>query len=138
MSVYCKEKFQSSLRFSVGRVTSERRMVVGFPPRRPVSDRRSGHLGFMVDTVARGQGFSEFSSFPCQFSFTRMPHIHIIGGGIIGPLVAGVTNGLSHTLLHFSLRIKKLVISSKVLNIRYYVILYHCHFLILANLLFVK
>jgi hypothetical protein len=47
-------------------------LVAGFPPRRPEFDPRSGHVGFVVDSVAMRQGFSEY----CQF-FT----LALDGGG---------------------------------------------------------
>jgi hypothetical protein len=74
-----------------------RRLVAGFPPRRPVFDPKSGHMGFVVDNAALGQVFSEYFGFPCQFSFHRLLHIHHLssGAGTIGQLVADVPSGLS-------------------------------------------
>jgi hypothetical protein len=46
-----------------------KRLVADFPPRRPVFDTESGHLGFVVDKAALGQVFSENFRFPCQISF---------------------------------------------------------------------
>jgi hypothetical protein len=39
-----------------------RRLVAGFPPRRPGFEPSSGHVGFVVDKAALGQGFSEHVS----------------------------------------------------------------------------
>jgi hypothetical protein len=59
---------------------------------------RPGHVGFVVDEVAPGQVFSEYLSFPCQFSFHRLLHTHLSSGaGTISQLVAGVPSGLSLT-----------------------------------------
>jgi hypothetical protein len=60
---------------------------------------RSGHVGFVVDSVALGQVFSEYFGFPCQFSFHQLLLIHDLssGAGTIGQLVADVPSGLSFT-----------------------------------------
>jgi hypothetical protein len=50
--------------------------VAGFPPRQPEFESSSGHVGFVVDKVALGQGFSEYFGFPCQFLFHRLLHTH--------------------------------------------------------------
>jgi hypothetical protein len=42
-----------------------RRLVAGFPPRRPGFEPGSGHGGFVVDKVTLGQGSSETFGFPC-------------------------------------------------------------------------
>jgi hypothetical protein len=57
-------------------------------------------VGFVVDKVAMGQVFSEYFSFPCQFSFHRLLHSHhhlSSGAGTIGQLVADIPSGLSLT-----------------------------------------
>jgi hypothetical protein len=79
--------------------TCWRRLVAGFPPRRPGFEPRSGHVGFVVDKVALGQVFSEYFDFPCQCSFHRLLHTHHLssGAGTIGQLVADVPSGLSLT-----------------------------------------
>jgi hypothetical protein len=46
-----------------------KRLVAGFPPRRPGFKTGSSHVGFVVDEVALGQVFSEYFGFPCQSSF---------------------------------------------------------------------
>jgi hypothetical protein len=75
-----------------------KRLVAGFPSRRPGLEPRSGHVGFVVDKVPLGQVFSEYFGFLCQFSFHRLLHTHLpCGAGTIGPLVADVQNGLSLT-----------------------------------------
>jgi hypothetical protein len=63
-----------------------KRLVAGFPPRKPGFDPRSGHVGFVVDKVALGQIFSEYFGFPCQSSFHRLLHNHhrSSGAGTIG------------------------------------------------------
>jgi hypothetical protein len=63
-----------------------------YPPRRPGFVPRSGHVGFVVDSVTLGQVFSEYFCFPCQFSFHRLLHIHHLssGAGAVGQLVADV------------------------------------------------
>jgi hypothetical protein len=73
-----------------------RKLVAGFPLRRPEFEPRSGHV---AGRVALGQFFSEYFSFPSQFSFHRLLHIHHLssGTGKIDQLVADVTRGLSVT-----------------------------------------
>jgi hypothetical protein len=67
----------------------------GFPPRRPVFDSRSGHVGFVVDKLALGQFSSDYFGFPSQLSFHQILHTHLSSGaGIIGQLVADVPSGL--------------------------------------------
>jgi hypothetical protein len=53
-----------------------RRLVAGFPPRRPKFEPRSGHVGFVVDKVSLGRVSSEYFGFLCQFSFHRLLHTH--------------------------------------------------------------
>jgi hypothetical protein len=43
-----------------------RRLIAGFPPRRPGFVPWSGHVGFVVDIVALGQVFSEYFGFLWQ------------------------------------------------------------------------
>jgi hypothetical protein len=76
-----------------------RRLVAGFPPRRPGFQPRSGNVLLVVDKVALAQVFSEYFGFPCQFSFHRLLNIHLLssGAGTIGQLVADVPSGLSLT-----------------------------------------
>jgi hypothetical protein len=63
-----------------------KRLVAGFPSRRPGFDPRSGHVGFVVNTVALGQVLSEYFGFPYQSSFHRLLHNHhqSSGAGTIG------------------------------------------------------
>jgi hypothetical protein len=78
-----------------------RRLVAGFPPRRPGFDPTSGYVEFEVDKVALEQISPEYFGFPCQFSFHRTPHTHLLSGdGTIGQLVADVPTGLSLTPPH--------------------------------------
>jgi hypothetical protein len=56
-----------------------KRLVAGFPPRRPRFDPVSGQVGFVVDKVALGLFYSEYFGFPCQSLFYRIilhPHNH--------------------------------------------------------------
>jgi hypothetical protein len=79
---------------------SSRRLVAGFPPRRPGFEPGSGHVGFVVDKVALEEVFSEYFGFPCQFSFHPLLHIHYhlsSGAGTTGQLAADVPSGLSLT-----------------------------------------
>jgi hypothetical protein len=46
-----------------------KRLVAGFPPRRPGLKPGSSHVGSVVGKVALGQVFSEYFGFPCQSSF---------------------------------------------------------------------
>jgi hypothetical protein len=60
-------------------------------------------VGFVVDTVALGQVFSEHLGFPCHFSFHRLLHIHhhhhhlSSGAATTGQLVSDIPSGLSVT-----------------------------------------
>jgi hypothetical protein len=77
-----------------------RRLVAGFPKRRPGFEPRSRHVGFVVNKVALGQVFSEYFGFLGQFSFHRLLHTHhhpSSGAGTIRQLVADVRSGLSLT-----------------------------------------
>jgi hypothetical protein len=53
-----------------------RRLVAGFPLRRPGFEYRLGHVGYVVNIVARVQVSSEYFGFPCQFSFHQLLHIY--------------------------------------------------------------
>jgi hypothetical protein len=53
-----------------------KRLVVGFPPRRPGFEPVSGQVGFVVDKVALDQVFSEYFGFPYQSSFHQILHFH--------------------------------------------------------------
>jgi hypothetical protein len=73
-------------------------LVTSFQQRQPGLDPRSGHVGFVVDKVVLGQGFSEYFGFPCQFSFHQLLHTHqhpSSGAGTTGQIVANVPSGLS-------------------------------------------
>jgi hypothetical protein len=76
-----------------------RRLVAGFPPRRPRFESRSGYVGFVVGKEALGQVFSEHFGFPCQFSFHQLLHTHHLSSeaGTMGQLVAEELSGLSLT-----------------------------------------
>jgi hypothetical protein len=56
-------------------VTLLKRLVAGFPPRRP-GFASGQHVGFVVDKAAMGQVFSEYFIFPCQSSFHQFLHYH--------------------------------------------------------------
>jgi hypothetical protein len=75
-----------------------RRLVAGFPQRRPRFELRSRHVGFVVDIVAPGQVFTDYFGSPRQFSFHRLLHNHhhlSSGAGTMGQIVADVPSGLS-------------------------------------------
>jgi hypothetical protein len=65
------------------------RLVTGFAPRRTGFEPRSGHVEFVVNKVALGQVFSEFSP---------LPILILPIAGTIGQIVADVPSGLSLTL----------------------------------------
>jgi hypothetical protein len=52
-------------------------------------------MGFVVKKGARGQIFSKFFGFPCQFSFHLLPQAHYHLSSTIGKRVADVPNELS-------------------------------------------
>jgi hypothetical protein len=73
-----------------------RSLVADFPPRQPRFEPRSG--GICVGQVALGQVFSEYFSFPCQFSSHQLLHTHhhlSSGTGTIGQIVASLSSGLT-------------------------------------------
>jgi hypothetical protein len=76
-----------------------RRLVSGFPPRRPGFEPGSGHVGFAVNKMALGQVFSEYFGFTCQ-SIHQLIHTHHPSSvvGAIGQIVAYVPSVLSLTL----------------------------------------
>jgi hypothetical protein len=53
-----------------------KRLVTGFPPRRPGFDITSDHEGFVVYKMKLGQASSEYFEFPCQFSFHPLIRNH--------------------------------------------------------------
>jgi hypothetical protein len=55
-----------------------KRLVTGFPQRRPRFAPGSGQMGFVVDKVTLWQVFSEYYGFPCQSLFHQIldPHDH--------------------------------------------------------------
>jgi hypothetical protein len=56
-----------------------RRLVAGFPPRRPGFEPRSRHVGFMMDKVATGAGFLPVLRFPLPILIPPIaPHSFII------------------------------------------------------------
>jgi hypothetical protein len=57
-----------------------RRLVTGFPLRRPGFDLRSVHVGFVVEEVSLGQVFSEYLGFPGQFLFHQLLNSHLSSG----------------------------------------------------------
>jgi hypothetical protein len=78
-----------------------RRLVHGFPPRRPDFDPRSIHTGFVVDEVVLGQVFSEYFGLAWKLPFHQILHTHpSCGTGTKGQLMADVPSGLSLTPPH--------------------------------------
>jgi hypothetical protein len=74
------------------------RLVSGFPPRRPVFEPGSGHVGFMEDKMALEQVFSEYFGFPCQSFHRLLQDRHLLSGaGTIGQMVPAVPSALSLT-----------------------------------------
>jgi hypothetical protein len=57
---------------------------VGFPPRWPLFDARSGYVGYVTGKVALGQVFFNYFRFPWQFSFRRLLSIHHHPGWQLG------------------------------------------------------
>jgi hypothetical protein len=76
-----------------------RRLVAGFPPRRPGFEPWSGHMGFVVDKVALAQLLFRVVLFPMP---ALIPPVAPYSSSIIrvwynGPVAAAVPNGLSLT-----------------------------------------
>jgi hypothetical protein len=70
-----------------------RRLVAGFPLRRPGFEPVLGNVKFVVEKVALQQVFSEYFCFPCQFAFHRLLHNHhhlSSGVGTVGQTVTAV------------------------------------------------
>jgi hypothetical protein len=81
-------------------ISNRKLKLARLPLRRPRFEPRSSHMGFVLDKVELGQIFSEYFSFPCQFSFHLLLHIqhHLSSGAAtIGQLLADVPSGLSLT-----------------------------------------
>jgi hypothetical protein len=76
-----------------------RRLVAGFPLRRPVFDHKSSHVGFVMDNAALGKVFCKYFGFPCQFSLNYLLRTHRLSSGAAttGQTVADVPSGLSLT-----------------------------------------
>jgi hypothetical protein len=53
-----------------------RKLAAGFSQWQPRLDCRSDYVGFVVEKVALGPVFSKDFSFPCQFSFQQLLHMH--------------------------------------------------------------
>jgi hypothetical protein len=94
-SLICFSILSYMVRSSEG-VSKLKRLVAGFPPRRPGFEPGSGQVGFVVDKVALEQASSEYFGFPCQFSFHRLPHTHHLSSGArkIDQLVADIPSVL--------------------------------------------
>jgi hypothetical protein len=88
-----------SVKFSSKGRTTAQAVSRRFPTAGTGFEPRSNYVGFVVDKVALGQVFSEYSGFPCQFPFHRLLHTHHLssGAGTIDQLVADVPSGLSLT-----------------------------------------
>jgi hypothetical protein len=64
-------------------------------------------VGFVVEKVELGQDFSEYYSFPCQFSFHRLLYTHLSSGAdAIGQKMSDVSSGLSLTPLKETIKMK--------------------------------
>jgi hypothetical protein len=73
--IYIKKLSLQKYGISEGRAILKR-LVAGFPPRRPWFEPGSDHVGFVVDKVALGQVFSEYFGFPYQSLFHQLLHNH--------------------------------------------------------------
>jgi hypothetical protein len=56
-------------------VPQRRRLVAGFPPRRPFFSPKLGHVKFVVDKAASGRVSFEYFGFASQFSFHQLLYI---------------------------------------------------------------
>jgi hypothetical protein len=77
-----------------------KRLVAGFPPRRPGFEHRSCYVRFVVDKVALGQVFFEYFGFHYLLLFQQLlqnRHHLSSGTGTIGQLLVDVPSGLSLT-----------------------------------------
>jgi hypothetical protein len=59
-----------------------KRLVAGFPPRRPGFEPGSDKVRFVVDKAALGQVFSAYFGFPCQSSIHQIFHPHYHSGQV--------------------------------------------------------
>jgi hypothetical protein len=73
-------------------------LIVGFPPPWLWFNARSGNVVYVVDNIAFGRGFLEYLCFPSHFSFHLILHTPLSSGaGTVGPVVADVASGFSHS-----------------------------------------
>jgi hypothetical protein len=81
-------------------------LVAGFPPRLFGFEPRSGHVWFVLDTVALGQIFSEYFGFTANSHPTNSPQSpsSIIWGWYNRQVVAAVPSGLSPTQLRIIIK----------------------------------
>jgi hypothetical protein len=67
-------------------------------------DTKSGHVGFVEDKLALGQGFSECFGFSCKLTFYRLlhnhHHHHHHPGLVTDQIVADMTSGLGSPHTH--------------------------------------
>jgi hypothetical protein len=80
------EAIRMLLKKSTQAATQLKRLVSGFPPRRPGFEPGSDQVGFVVDKVALGRVFSEYFGFPCQSSFHQILHLKITRGRYNRPI----------------------------------------------------
>jgi hypothetical protein len=74
-----------------------RRLNAAFPSRLPGFDHRSGYMRFF-NKMTLGHVFSEYFSFPWQFSFHKLPHTQLSSSSCaIGRLESSVPSVLSLT-----------------------------------------
>jgi hypothetical protein len=113
-----------SFRLKIKAVPKLKRLVAGFPPRRPGFDPRSAQV---VDKVALARVFSEYFGFPCQSSFHQILHHHNHSGqATIGQSVAAVPSGPSWTTpptkrikkKKISLEVKSIIIVATIVGLR--------------------
>jgi hypothetical protein len=78
----CSSIYNADLQYFKA-VPQLRRLVAGFPPRRPGLEPRSGHVGFVVDEVALGQVFPSTSVSPANFHSTDCSILTIYHPGMV-------------------------------------------------------
>jgi hypothetical protein len=112
-----------------------RRLVAGFPPRRPGFEPRSGH---MVDKVAPGQFFSEYFGFP----FHRLLHTYhhlSSGAGTTGQIVANVPSGLKpHPTSRKKTSVTEIVFKEVSLYFKFLLNIKQCLYLCCINYVYWK
>jgi hypothetical protein len=88
-----------------------RRLVEGFPTRRPGFEPGSGHVGFVVEKNCTGAGFLQVLRFSLPILIPpTAPHSSSIIRGWCNRSVAEVLSGLSHNSLQETKKVRRRIL----------------------------